>query len=129
MPQLRSNGIDHLNLHVQSLEKTVDFYHRLLGFRELEDLPDDNGKIIGDAKAKLAIYEVEGFPHYEKHGLSHIGFNIANFDDVEGRCSEIGAEILYGGVVQWPGTRSIYVKDPNGYELELTEVWGADLAK
>ena len=127
MPQLRSKGIDHLNLDVQSLEKTLDFYGKLLGFRELEDLPDDNGKIIGDANAKLAIYEKKDFPIYEKHGLSHIGFNIDNFDDVEAHCTEIGAEILYGGVVRWPGTRSIYVKDPNGYELELTEVWGANL--
>ena len=128
MASLRSKGIDHLNLHVKNLKQSIAFYEQLLGFTELEDLPEDNGKIIGDKSAKLAIYENADFGGHKKIGLNHIGFNIENFGDVEARCKELGIEILYGGVVRWPRSQSIYVKDPNGYELELTETWGAALA-
>jgi hypothetical protein len=30
-------------------------------------------------------------------------------------------------VVAWQKSRSIYIKDPNGYEIELSEVWGGGL--
>lgn len=127
MTALQTKGIDHLNLEVADLQKTVDFYDKLLGFKVLEDCPSDNGKIIGNNSAKLCVYETGTFNRYEKLGLHHIGFNIENFDDVEARCKELDIEILYGSVVDWPGSRSIYIKDPTGYELELTEVWGAGL--
>ncbi len=127
MTALRTRGIDHLNLQVKDLEETVRFYDRLLGFKILEDIPADNGKIIGDENAKLALYESKSFGGYEKRGFHHIGLNIENFDDVERACEELSVEVLYGGEVKWPGSRSVYIKDPNGYELELTEVWGAGL--
>ena len=127
MTTLRTRGIDHLNLEVMDLDKTVSFYKKLLGFDVLEDMPSDNGKIIGDKNAKLAIYEKKSFQGHKKVGFHHIGFNIENFDDVAQQCRDLGIDILYGGEVRWPGSRSIYIKDPNGYELELTEVWGAAL--
>jgi catechol 2,3-dioxygenase-like lactoylglutathione lyase family enzyme len=128
MTALQTTGIDHLNIEVADLDKTVAFYKALLGFEVLEELPADNGKIIGNDSAKLCIYEAEGFSGYRnKVGLHHIGFNIKNFDDVKARCDELGVKILYDTVVQWPGSQSFYVKDPSGYELELTEVWGAGL--
>jgi len=36
--------------------------------------------------------------------------------------------ILYEGIVEWPKSKSLYVEDPNGYEVELTNTWGGDLA-
>jgi len=127
MTSLQTAGIDHLNIEVSSLDETVRFYNDLLGFEVLEDCPADNGKIIGNDRVKLCIYETGDFGPYSKKGLHHIGFNIENFDDVENRCKELGINILYGGVVQWPGSRSFYIQDPSGYDLELTEVWGANL--
>ncbi len=127
MSMLQTTGIDHLNLEVADLKKSVEFYEKLFGFEVLEDCPADNGKIIGTKAAKLCLYETPGFQEYRKVGLHHIGFNIENFDDVERRCAELGIDVMYGGTVNWPGSRSIYIQDPNGYELELTEVWGAGL--
>jgi catechol 2,3-dioxygenase-like lactoylglutathione lyase family enzyme len=128
MTALQTTGIDHLNIEVADLDKTVAFYKALLGFEVLEELPADNGKIIGNDNAKLCIYEAAGFSGYKnKVGLHHIGFNIKNFDDVKTRCDELDIKILYGDVVRWPGSQSFYIKDPSGYELELTETWGAGL--
>ena len=31
------------------------------------------------------------------------------------------------GVYEWEYSRSVYITDPNGYEVELTEVFGGGL--
>jgi hypothetical protein len=31
------------------------------------------------------------------------------------------------GVVQWEKSRSVYILDPNGYEIELSEIDGGGL--
>ena len=64
---------------------------------------------------------------YEKVGFSHVSFHIENFEEIEHKCRELGIHIKYNGVVNWPGSRSIYIEDPNGYEIELAEKWGGDL--
>ena len=38
-----------------------------------------------------------------------------------------GAEILYGGVVDWETSRSVYIVDPSGYEVELAEISGGGI--
>ncbi len=36
-------------------------------------------------------------------------------------------EIFYGGPLKWESSTSIYIKDPNGYEIEPSEVFGGGL--
>lgn len=125
--ELRTTGIDHLNLEVIDLEESCAFWRDLLGFETLEEISDQHGKIIGNRQAKLALYQTEGMKSYEKLGFSHMCFHIENFDDIEEKCKDLGIEVKFDGVVKWPKSRSIYIDDPNGYEIELTEVWGGGL--
>ena len=124
---LITTGIDHLNLDVIDLEESCKFWHALLGFEVLEEIPEQKGKIIGVKSALLALYENPSMQKCEKGGFSHVSFNIQNFNDVEDRCKELGISIKYDGAVQWPHSKSIYIEDPNGYDIELSEVWGGDL--
>jgi len=125
---LKTTGIDHVNILVRDLDETTDFYAGLLGFEVLEDMPDHNGRIIGNEWAKLAVYESDDFRHdRNRSGFTHVSFHIENFDDITTRCEELGVTVKYGGPVQWPRSRSIYVDDPDGYEVELSEVWGGGL--
>lgn len=124
---LITTGIDHLNLDVIDLEESCKFWNELLGFEVLEEIPEQNGKIIGVKCALLALYEKPGMQKYEKGGFSHVSFNIQNFNDIEERCRELGISIKYDGAIQWPQSRSIYIEDPNGYDIELSEVWGGNL--
>jgi len=124
---LKTNGIDHLNLEVINLNETVNFYHKLFGFEVLKEQPEENSKIIGNNKVKLCLYEIPSFNGYEKAGFHHFGLHIENFNDVLQNCKEMGLEIFYGGPLKWEKSTSIYIKDPNGYEIELTEVFGGGL--
>jgi len=125
--KLQTSGIDHLNLQVKNLNKSVDFYSKLFGFSVLKDQPEDKSKIIGNDKVKLCLYESPDFKGYEKDGFYHFGLHIENFVDAIQKCSEMNVQVLYGGPVQWEKSKSVYIKDPNGYEIELTEVFGGGL--
>jgi len=36
-------------------------------------------------------------------------------------------KILYGGEVDWEKSKSVYVVDPSGYEIELSQLVGGGL--
>ena len=121
---LITTGIDHVNLQVSNLEKSIEFWKELLGFDVLETIPEQKGAIIGTKAAMLALYEKENLGRIKKHGFSHVSFHISNFDDAVQLCEEKGITILYEGVVRWPYSQSLYIKDPDGYEIELSQKWG-----
>lgn len=127
MTPLQTTGIDHINLKVKDLAETIQFWQSLLGFEVLEDMPELEGAIIGDDYAKLAIYQDPEFELREGSGFAHVSFHIDDFDDIIPLCEQLGITIKYDGAVQWPHSRSIYIEDPNGYEVELAEVWGGGL--
>ena len=54
---LETTGINHVNLQVNNLEESFRFWERLLGFVILEEIPSQQGMIIGNKVAKLALYE------------------------------------------------------------------------
>ena len=121
------NGIDHLNMEVINLNETVEYYNQLFGFTVKMEQPEENSKIIGNEKVKLCLYQTEDFHGYTKNGFHHFGLHIENFEEVMNKCKEMGIEIFYGGPLKWEKSTSFYIKDPNGYEIELAEVFGGGL--
>jgi catechol 2,3-dioxygenase-like lactoylglutathione lyase family enzyme len=126
---LYAKSIDHVNFKVKNLEESVKFYKDLFGFKVLqEENPnkmDAPSKIIGNDTIKLCMYQVPDMSPVG--GIAHFGFNVENFDDIISRCNELRVEILYGGVVDWEKSHSVYILDPNGYEIELSEISGGGL--
>jgi lactoylglutathione lyase len=122
---LRATLIDHINLDVRNFEETQKFYSEVFGFILLADQPNRRCRIIGNDNIKLCMYEI---PTMEiGPGINHIGFHVANFDDIERKCRELNIHILYDGIKVWEKSRSFYIEDPNGYEIELSEVAGGGL--
>ncbi len=129
MNNLKATSIDHVNMKVKDLEKSVEFYKNLFGFEiKQEENPnkiDAPSKIIGNDTIKLCMYEIPDMS--PEGGIAHFGFNIANFNEVIEKCKELGVQVLYGGIVDWDKSKSIYIVDPSGYEIELGEVSGGGL--
>lgn len=42
-------------------------------------------------------------------------------------CKKMKVLVLYGGYVDWEKSRSVYITDPSGYEIEISELWGGGL--
>jgi catechol 2,3-dioxygenase-like lactoylglutathione lyase family enzyme len=116
--------MDHLNLNVKDLEESVAFYKNLFGFELKKDQPEQQSQIIGNEMIKLCLYQNPGA--VSQGEFNHFGFHVENFDEIEERCKALGVRLLYGGV-QWEQSRSFYIKDPNGYEIELSELNGGGL--
>ncbi len=129
MNNLKATSIDHVNMKVKDLEKSVEFYKNLFGFEikqeENANKLDAPSKIIGNDTIKLCLYEVPDMS--PEGGIAHFGFNIANFNEVIEKCKELGVEVLYGGIVDWEKSKSVYIVDPSGYEIELGEISGGGL--
>jgi len=129
MKNLDATSIDHVNMKVKNLEKSVEFYKNLFGFEikqeENANKLDAPSKIIGNNSIKLCLYEVPDMS--PEGGIAHFGFNIANFNEIIEKCKELGVEVLYGGIVDWEKSKSVYIVDPSGYEIELGEISGGGL--
>ena len=125
MTTLSASSIDHVNMTVKNLQESVEFYGKLFGFEVREDQPDQDSKIIGNDTIKLCLYEdPEMSP---EGGISHFGFHVENFEEIVRVCKSLGVEVLYGGEVSWKSSLSVYIKDPNGYVIELSNIQGGGL--
>ncbi len=122
--RLRATSIDHINMVVKNLDESVEFYGALFGFEVRKEQPDRDSKIIGNDTIKLCLYEDPSA--VKQGGIAHFGFAIDNFEDVVAKCEEMGIE-MPEGLVSWEKSRSVYILDPNGYTLELTEKQGGGL--
>ena len=129
MSNLKATSIDHVNMKVKDLVKSVEFYKNLFGFEiKQEENPnkiDAPSKIIGNDTIKLCMYEIPDMS--PEGGIANFGFNIANFNKIIQKCKELGFEVLYGGIVDWDKSKSVYIVDPSGYEIELGEISGGGL--
>ena len=127
---LNVKGLDHVNFNVKDLNETVNWYQDLFGFEVKEEGFGSTGnpyKIIGKPGAiYMALYENnEGIS--DKNSLNHIGFNLDNFDESIKVLKDKGIALGYGGVIDYPESRSAYITDPNGLEIELSSNFGGGL--
>ncbi len=119
--------LDHINMMVKNLEESRKFYDDLFGLK-LKKEGESRGRkymIIGaPGSFYLCMYEtLTGEPN----GLNHFGLHVGDLKNWESRLKELNVKILYDGVVEFEASSSLYIVDPNGYEVELSEKFGGDL--
>jgi lactoylglutathione lyase len=124
--------IDHLNMGVRSIAETEKFYHDFFGFEEKERGIGIGGEpfaIIGAPdRVYLCIYEYGDRPRPDDNlFIHHFGFFVDDFDHALQELRDRKIELNYGNVIQQGKSRSMYINDPNGYEIELVEKLGGDL--
>lgn len=124
---IKINHIDHLNMFVSDLELSLDFYQKLFGF-EVKKRATSKGRpyaITGvSGKIMLALYEEKNLPSFGR--VNHFGMHVANFQQVLESINAQGIKTYYGdpeekGAVVYERSRSLYIRDPDGNEIELSE--------
>ena len=121
---LKVTALDHINFYVKNLDESVAFYRNLFGFEIKQEQPEENSRIIGNDAVKLCLYEDPEKAH--PGGIGHFGLHVQNFSDIIEKCMAMNVPMPYG-VVDWEKSRSVYIIDPNGYEIELSEIQGGGL--
>jgi catechol 2,3-dioxygenase len=123
---MRAHYLGHVVFYVKDLERSLGFYRDLLGFKEV-------GRIFNGAAAALT----SGRTHHEllliqvgdapgpltgRHrGLYHIGIKVGDsLDELRQAKRELEqAEISIDGMSDHTVSQSLYLKDPDGNEVEL----------
>jgi catechol 2,3-dioxygenase-like lactoylglutathione lyase family enzyme len=121
--------LDHLNLTVAGLEETIGWYGRVFGFEVVERDVQDGvpWAVLRVADVMLCIYEhpdreqldSAGLESRSIHGLNHFSLRIGDVKEWQAIVDRESLSILYGGIVEWPHSRSWYIKDPTGHEIEV----------
>jgi len=125
MKILKAISMDHVNMTVKNLEESVEFYKKLFGFEVKKEQTEYKSKIIGNDNIKLCLYEDPEMK--PEGGIAHFGFHVENFDEIMETCKLLGVKVFYDGPVQFEKSRSIYIEDPSGYDIELSEIKGGGL--
>lgn len=120
--------LGHIVLYVSNLARSVDFYHRILGWHMLT--PADAGLPValfsgGRTHHELLLIEVgpgaQPIPAGRRVGMYHFGLKVGDSDDelraVLARLRASGIKIL--GATDHIVTHSVYIADPDGNEVEL----------
>lgn len=119
--------LEHVNLTVADLDRSIDFYCRLLGLRVRwrRDAGDDPAAAhVGDDRHYLALFEARADSpapplDYGRVGLNHFGFVVDDLDAARARLEELG--ITAHSEADYDPGRRLYFFDPDGIEVELVE--------
>lgn len=123
---MKAHYLGHVVFYVKDLERSLGFYRDLLGFKEV-------GRIFNGAAAALTagrthhellliqVGDAPGPPHGRRRGLYHIGIKVGDsLDELRKAKAELEqAGVSIDGMSDHTVSQSLYLKDPDGNEVEL----------
>ena len=123
---MKAHYLGHVVFYVRDLERSLAFYRDLLGFKEV-------GRVFGGAAAALTsgrthhellliqVGDAPGPPTGRRRGLYHIGIKVGDsLDELRAAKRELErAGIEIEGMSDHTVSQSLYLRDPDGNEVEL----------
>ncbi len=121
---IKIERVAHVVIKVRSLEKSLDFYTRILGLKEMGRIDPaviflstgrDHHELgiaqLGDEAPDSTFYQV---------GMEHFAFKLRNDDDLREAYETLLSEnVPISYTVNHGVTKSVYFFDPDGNELEV----------
>lgn len=115
--------IQHVEIHVSSLQRAKEFYVGQLGLEVLEELPSLNLLALKAGDVRISVfggYEPNEAP-FAKKASTHIIFRTADLDATVRELRNRGV-VFTGDVFEAPGfIRDIATLDPDGNVIEIAE--------
>lgn len=121
----------HTMLRVVDLEKSIAFYENALGMRLLRRKDYESGRFtlafLGYGEEKdVAVIELTHNWDRQSYNLGdafgHLAIGVDDLESSYQRCLDCGATAKVAPKVFGSGTRLAFVKDPDGYDIELIEL-------
>ncbi len=117
-------SLGHVVLRVRNIERSEPFYRDVLGLQVRERVP---GRAVfftcGQQHHDIAIFQVGDDappPEERRVGMYHVAFKLPDFAQLKAayqNAKATGANVV--GMNFHQGSKSVYVKDPDGLEIEL----------
>ena len=120
-------ALDHLALKVTDMDKTLHFYHQVLGLELLRTSgPNAEGgrsAVLQAGGQKIDMFSRPDFVSADKDkpvGMDHLCLTMetASVEDLITYLQQAEVEIFWGPVTRHSST-SVYVYDPDGVHVEL----------
>lgn len=147
MPK-RLSGTNHVNLSVTDLDRSTEWYCRVLGLTVVSNHTNIGPPYFTDATYN-GLFDLTTFSYviallqhpgagqpYEpgQAGLDHVGFTVPEVTDLPDWVEHLDAEgVAHSGIVHAPYGDVISFRDPDGIPLELFAVnvgfWAARVAE
>ena len=127
---MKIGNIDHIAINIRDIQKSRDFYGRILGFKQLESV--DCGEFILHYfglpnGSRLELFEYKVIQHTQAildddPGLRHLAFQVTDVAAHEKELRAAGVEITLPTCdLENLGARVLLFLDPNGVTLEFCE--------
>ncbi len=116
-------SLDHINMTVEDLEKSLSFYEKLFDFKVVES-GEHKGypfAIIRNEDSMLCLYQAQGKEQPESsqtHKVYHFGLRVKDKNKWEEHLKNSG--VTPSLVWDYPHSKSWYINDPTGHEIEVS---------
>lgn len=134
---MKARYLGHVVFYVRSLQESLRFYRDLLGFRVVGEVFGGRAAALtsGRTHHELLLIEVgdlPGPPQGPRRGLYHIGIKVGDSDEeLRAALKDLeAAGVALDGTADHTVSKSLYLRDPDGNEVELyVDVPGVDWQK
>ena len=123
---MRAHYLGHVVFYVKNLERSLVFYRDLLGFREVGRIFNGSAAALtsGRTHHELLLIQVGDAPgptQGSRRGLYHIGIKVGDsLDELRAAKRELEqAAVTIDGMSDHTVSQSLYLRDPDGNEIEL----------
>lgn len=118
---------DHSTVYVRDLEKSANFYEKVLGLERIPEPFKDGRHVWFRIGPHDQLHVVSGATEAMKHDVNvHLAFRVASFDDFISHLDQMAIKYRKsirdeskGTSVRPDGVNQVYFQDPDGYWIEV----------
>jgi lactoylglutathione lyase len=126
-PSTHGLEFDHTTVHVSDLQKSAEFYEKVLGLGRIPHPFKDQQHIWFRIGPHQQLHMVGGAKEVSQHDIDvHFAFRVASVTDFAAHLDAM--QVKYrnfagdGKITQRPdGVHQIYLQDPDGYWIEVND--------
>lgn len=119
----------HAMIRVKDLDKSLNFYQKLLGLNLINTLRLDDSTLyyLGNSENETQIEltvndDIPENGYINGNSFGHFAFEIDSFDDFNKKIEKLGYKYLYEPfILESAGLKIAFLKDPDGNEIEVIE--------
>jgi catechol 2,3-dioxygenase len=123
---MKAHYLGHVVFYVKDLQRSLSFYRDLLGFKEAGRIFQGQAAALTSGRTHhelllIQVGDAPGPPSGRRRGLYHIGIKVGDsLDELRQAKRELEeAGIAIDGMSDHTVSQSLYLRDPDGNEVEL----------
>ena len=121
--------LDHINLTVANLNESIEWYKKIFSFELAESGTTPLGTkwgIVAFNDNMICMSEdpkrisADKFEDESAHQIYHFGIRISDENEWRQIVTRYSLKLYYGGINDYPSSRSWYIQDPSGHSIEVS---------